>query len=123
MKLSLLADENIDQQVVSQLRADSHEVVYVAELEPGIEDDEVLEKANEARALLLTSDKDFGELVFRQRKVFEGVILLRLAGLPPEKRAAVVARTLREHGAEVSEAFTVISPGMVRIAPRVAGSR
>ena len=119
MKLKLLADENIDQQVVNMLRADGHDVLYVAELVPGIHDDEVLSQANSRQALLLTADKDFGELVFRQRKILEGVILVRLAGLSSEERASIVAATLRDHASEFSHAFSVISPGMVRIRPRL----
>jgi hypothetical protein len=42
--------------------------------------------------LLATADKDFGELVFRQRRVHAGVVLVRLAGLPTAAKADTVAR-------------------------------
>ena len=57
--LSLIADENVDRQIVALLRKEGHEVLYVAELDPGINDDDVLRQANERHALLLTADKDF----------------------------------------------------------------
>jgi predicted nuclease of predicted toxin-antitoxin system len=44
-------------------------VLYVAEQEPGITDDDVLNLANQGNSLLLTADKDFGELIFRQGKI------------------------------------------------------
>jgi len=113
--LSLLADENVDRQIVALLRRDGHEVLYVAELDPGINDDEVLRYAKERHALLLTADKDFGELVYRQRRLTEGVVLFRLVGLPSEKKAELIAAAIRTHVDELSRAFTVISPGMVRI--------
>jgi predicted nuclease of predicted toxin-antitoxin system len=113
--VNLLADENIDQQIVERLRQEGHSVLYVAEMEPGISDDAVLERANEQSALLVTADKDFGELVFRQGLVHSGVVLLRLAGLSPDARAGIVADVLREHEAELAGAFSVISPGTVRI--------
>ena len=119
MKLNLLADENVDQQVVNLLRADGHDVLYIAELDPGIRDEEVLGQANRRQDLLLTADKDFGELVYRQQRILEGVILIRLPGLSSENRASIVASTLRAHAAEFSQAFSVISPGMVRIRPRL----
>ena len=84
-------------------------------MEPGIQDDLVLTRANERNALLLTADKDFGELVFRQRLINYGVVLLRLAGLSPETKAGIVADVLRDRAAELTQAFSVISPGMVRI--------
>ncbi|MBU1744766.1 MAG: DUF5615 family PIN-like protein [Proteobacteria bacterium] len=54
---------------------------------PGISDDTVLELANNEGSLLLTSDKDFGDLVFRLRRLSAGVVLIRLAGLTPAKKA------------------------------------
>jgi antitoxin ParD1/3/4 len=64
--LALVADENVDAPIVAPLRAAGHRIVYVRELDPGIDDDQVLDLANRNGALLLTSDKDFGDLVFRQ---------------------------------------------------------
>ncbi len=113
--MNLLADEGVDRQVVERLRRDSHNVLYVAEMEPGITDEVVLQRANEHSALLVTEDKDFGELVYRQRLVHRGVILLRLMGFASLTKAATVSKVLEEHGAEMPNAFTVISPGVLRI--------
>jgi len=103
---------------VEQLRQDGHDLIYVAELAPGISDDQVLQQANDRYALLLTADKDFGELVFRLKRVAAGVVLIRLEGLLPETKATVVARVIRDHEAELLHAFSVITPGMIRIRPR-----
>ena len=48
--MNLLADESVDHQIVERLRRDGHEVLYVAEMEPGIPDNVVLERANEILA-------------------------------------------------------------------------
>lgn len=111
--MKLLADESVDRAVVERLRQDGHEVVYVAEVAPSISDDEVLLRAQ--AALLVTADKDFGELVFRQHRVHAGVMLLRLAGLSNATKAAIVAEVCRDREAELTGAFSVISPGLVRI--------
>ena len=66
---------------------------------------------------MLTKDKDFGELVFRQRLASFGVVLLRLNGLPPTRKSAIVAAVIAERSVEIVGAFTVISPGQVRIRP------
>jgi predicted nuclease of predicted toxin-antitoxin system len=85
------------------------------EFAPSSDDDEILRQANRQSALFLTSDKDFGELVYRQRRVHGGVVLIRLLGLSASVKADVAAHLLRERGAEMAGAFTVVSPGMVRI--------
>lgn len=113
--MNLFVDESVDRQIVERLRREGHEVLYVAEMEPGISDDIVLARANEKNALLVTADKDFGELVFRLGKVNAGVLLIRLAGLSFDKKAEIVSDALRDHGEEFPRAFTVVSPGMIRI--------
>ena len=113
--MNLLADESVDAPIVERLRRDGHAVVFIAELAPGISDDEVLRMANDASAVLLTADKDFGELVFRQRRAHGGVTLLRLAGLPPSAKAETAAAVVRDRGSELAGAFCVISAGVVRI--------
>ena len=90
--MNLVADEGVDRPVVERLRQDGHDVVYVAELSPSIPDEEVLQQTNARRAVLVTADKDFGELVFRQGLVHSGVILLRLAGLTNATKAEISPR-------------------------------
>ena len=75
--MNLLADESVDRPIVERLRADNHSVVYVAELDPGVGDDAVLERANHGAMLLITADRDFGELVFRLRRIHADVVLIR----------------------------------------------
>lgn len=113
--MNLLADESVDRPIVERLRADGHLVDYVAELAPSVSDDVVLDRANSDGALLLTADKDFGELVFRLKRVTSGVILVRLSGLSPSLKPSIVAEAIRIRGAEMTHAFSVISPGTVRI--------
>lgn len=116
--MNLVADESIEQRIVERLREDGHAVLYVAEMEPGIPDDAVLDLANRENAILLTADRDFGELVFRLGRVHRGVVLLRLSGLSTASKADTVARALGEHTAEYAEAFAVVTPGSLRIRKR-----
>ncbi len=113
--MKFLADENVDKPIVERLRDEGHTVLYVLEMEPSISDDEVTWRANQEFALLLTADKDFGELVFRQRHIIYGAVLIRLAGLSPQRKAEVVAIAIQEHADELAQNFTVITPGAVRI--------
>lgn len=84
-------------------------------MDPGISDDEVLDIANNEGAPLLTGDKDFGELVYRQRRIMSGVILIRLAGLSPLQKGEIVTQAINQHQAELPNSFAVISPGAIRI--------
>jgi len=113
--LKLVADESVDRHIVERLRKDGHRVWYVAEMDPGMSDQAVLSVANDEQAVLLTADKDFGELVYRQRLINPGVVLVRLAGLDPSTKAELVAKAIDTHSAEFTQGFAVISHGTIRI--------
>jgi len=117
--MNILADENVDRQIVERLRQDGHEVLSVAEMAPSTPDESVLASANANRAVLLTADKDFGELVYRQGRVHAGVILMRLAGLSQDAKAAVVSSAIHARGAEMRDAFAVVTPATIRIRRRL----
>lgn len=117
--MTFLCDEDVEVAIVERLRADGHEVEYVAEQSPGLSDKQVLERSNQLGAPLVTTDKDFGELVFRQERVHAGVVLLRLAGLSNDANPRATSVAIRDHGDELPKAFTVVSPGAVRIRRRM----
>jgi predicted nuclease of predicted toxin-antitoxin system len=89
--------------------------MYVAEMSPGVTDDDVLRLATEEGALLVTSDKDFGELVFRQGRAHSGVVLLRLHGTDPSQKGTLTSAVIAEHGEKLANAFSVLEHRQVRI--------
>ncbi|MFZ1399423.1 MAG: DUF5615 family PIN-like protein [Candidatus Promineifilaceae bacterium] len=113
--MNFVADEGIDRPIVESLRQEGHTIWYIAEMSPSISDEEVLHLANEQQADLLTSDKDFGELVFRQGQATQGVVLLRLHGLSPQEKASLFLKSVQEHAPEFHNAFTVVTPTKIRI--------
>jgi predicted nuclease of predicted toxin-antitoxin system len=92
-----------------------HPVWYVVDIDAGLSNGDVFEMANQKNAVLLTADKDFGKLVFHQRLINQGVILIRLAGLSPTHKAGIVASAIRNHLSELPQAFCVITPSAIRI--------
>lgn len=110
-----VADESIDRQIVDRLREEGHRVFFIAETESGISDDEVLEIANKEKAPLITADRDFGELIFRQRRLMSGIILTRLIGISATRKAEIVSSVIRQHITRLSDSFVVITPGVIRI--------
>jgi predicted nuclease of predicted toxin-antitoxin system len=115
--MNFVADESVDGDIVQRLRQKDHHVWYVAEMEPGLSDDQVLQLAHRETALLLTADKDFGEIVFRQRRFSGGIVLVRLAGLSAQRKQDIVATTVTQHASQLPQSFTVITPGLCRIRP------
>jgi len=74
--------------VIARLRADGLDVISIAETQPGARDDAILETARAEGRILITEDRDFGELLIRQCLLAAGVILLELDRLSGEAEAA-----------------------------------
>ena len=113
--MNFVADEGVDRQIVERLRADGHSVLYVAEMAPGITDDVVLSRANQESALLLTADKDFGEMVYRQYRLASGVVLIRLAGLSSAQKTQIVASAIADHIEEMLKSLHRYRAWAVRV--------
>ena len=113
--MKFVADENIDKPIVDVLRDADYDVLYIAETHPNASDTQILNFANNESAILLTADKDFGELVFRQKRVTYGILLIRLSGLSPSHKAKIVASEINTHNKDLPGNFTVISHKTVRI--------
>ena len=113
--MNLLADEDIHRQIVADLRADGHDVISISEEFPSVQDETVLQLANHNNAILITSDKDFGELTYRQSLIHHGVVLIRLAGLPTSEKSIILRNLIAAHGHELARAFTVVTPNQIRI--------
>ena len=111
----LIADENVQRTVIEGLRQTGYDVRHIQQMTAGVPDEAVLNMANRESAVLLTYDRDFGELVFRQKRVAKGVILVRPVGIPPARIADLVAAAISTHGAEIERSFTVISSQGMRI--------
>ena len=63
-----LGNENVPGEAVQAARQAGHDVLWITESSPGADDDAVLATAMAANRILLTFDKDFGEMAFRQGK-------------------------------------------------------
>ena len=82
--MRILANENFPQTAVDALRGDGHDVKWVRTESPGISDREVLAHAQLDGRIVVTFDKDFGELAFRfGLPAACGIILFRLTTPSP----------------------------------------
>lgn len=115
--MQFVADENIDEPIIMALRQLQLNIISISESFPGSTDSEVLALANKNNSFIISSDKDFGELIFRQRKIHKGVILLRLHGLLIDKKISRVKDFFNTHlsSLEQNNVFVVISDKSIRI--------
>lgn len=113
-----LADESCDFAVVRALRSAGHDVTSVAEIAPGADDGTVLTIAKDQKRLLLTEDKDFGQLVYADQRETGGVLLIRW---PFSARASLPTRIVQlvaDRADDLPGRFVVVTPGQIRLASR-----
>jgi predicted nuclease of predicted toxin-antitoxin system len=115
--MRFLADESCDFSVVRALRAAGHDVVAVSEVAPTIEDREVIERAVREVRVLLTEDKDFGQLVYADARKSSGVILIRFPASARPALPALVLETVRQHEQQLAGSFVVLEPHRTRVRP------
>ena len=115
--MRFLADENVSRLVIERLRADGLEVSSISETRSGAPDRNVLQTADLEGRILITEDRDFGELVIRQRMAVRGVILLELDRLSNLAEAERVSHAVSTYAEKLLDNLVVIEPSRVRMRP------
>lgn len=115
MRLRILADENIATSVIQALRGAGFDVVSIREEMPGANDADVLSRAAAERRLLITHDKDFGEMAFRNGLPADcGVVLFRLSGEDPDSDNRLIAGALASRSDWLGH-FSIIDDRKIRM--------
>lgn len=110
--MRFLVDECTGKKFANLLGKKGYDVLFVGDITHSASDEEIIRKAEEDDRILITDDKDFGELVFRLGKPAKGVILLRI-GVNPEKRLRALIKLLKKY--KLKGKFIVLKEDSVRI--------
>jgi len=114
--MRFLADENLPLPLVERLRAEGHDVVFIQEQTRGADDASVAAQAGTEGRVLISYDKDFGELVFARQLPVVAVVLLRLEGMKYDARVDRVVEALQS-ASGLEGQFTVVEPARIRQRP------
>ncbi len=112
--MNLVADESVDFGIVKKLRLEGYTIFSIGEGLSGIDDGEVLNFAYLKQCLLITEDKDFGELTYRLKLKHHGILLIRLNDLPRPERIELVCDILNKFQNELEMNFSVITKNGLR---------
>jgi predicted nuclease of predicted toxin-antitoxin system len=116
--MRFLADENVSGVSVQRLREAGLDVEAIGEISPSVVDESVLAHAHANGQILITFDRDFGELVYRRGAARpSGIIYLRIPQVEPNSAARAVLELLRIPDLVVEGWFTVVDLDKVRQRP------
>ncbi len=113
--MRILADEKVARDVVDWLRTGGHDVLFAAEARAGAPDIDWAVRAEREQRVILTSDKDFGELVFRDGLASHGIVLLRLDDLTVSEILARLRTVWSVVEANPAGQFIVITESKIRV--------
>jgi len=113
--MKFIVDECTGTAVVEYLRENGHDVVSVAETIPQCQDKTILNRAVHEQRILITNDKDFGDLIFRRGLSHHGVLLLRLQDDSATNRVRVVRAVFDRYSDVLKRNFLVATERRVRV--------
>jgi predicted nuclease of predicted toxin-antitoxin system len=116
--MRLLANENFPLVSVRLLRRAGYDIVSITEDSPGAKDIDILARAAQERRIILTFDRDYGELVYRLKQANPpGIVYFRFDPTSPEEPAEHFLKLLAVKGLSLEEKFTVTERGQIRQRP------
>ena len=115
--MRLLADAHISRAMVAYLVGLGHDVLHAALLPPKSSDSAILKRAADDARIVLTADKDFGELCFLRLLPCSGVILLRLSAASESARLDIFRKSWSVIEQNVIGHFVVVTDKSVRRSP------
>lgn len=110
-----MVDECTGRSVVRYLRENGFDAVGVTEVMPQATDSDILRRAFDEDRVVITNDKDFGDMVYRDRRKHCGIILLRLSDDRASQKIRVLAAVLSEHIDKIGHHFVVVTETSIRI--------
>lgn len=113
--MKFLIDECVGHGVTKWLQDQGYDTISILEVSPGISDYAVLYKALHDNRILITMDKDFGDIVFRNNNEHCGIILLRLSNWQSKHKITVLERILAQHANDFENNFIVVTEQSIRI--------
>ena len=113
--MRLLADENIPLKAVQIFRNNGHDILSISESQPQTPDEDILELAEKDARIILTFDKDFGELAFCfDLPVSCGIVLFRIPLLSVDYVTDIIIEVI-ESRSDWAGHFSVVEPGRIRM--------
>lgn len=113
--MDFLANENFPLLSVRLLREAGHRIVSIIEEAPGSKDEDILKRAHAEKLIILTFDRDYGEMIYRHQDLPPtGLVYFRFAPAAPSEPAEILMDIIDKAGLSLIGKFTIIERGRAR---------
>ncbi|MBU4331777.1 DUF5615 family PIN-like protein [Patescibacteria group bacterium] len=121
MMLKFLADENIAPRVIAELIGYGYETRSIIDIKPGLSDDEIIKLAGRENRIILTHDKDFGNILKYPLKKHKGVILIRLKNQSPQNVIKYLVPLIKSQKEKLKDSLVILSEQGIRFYKSFSG--
>lgn len=115
--MKFLADVNIERRVVLFLRSVGYDVLWIPEYDCRMADDDLLIVAVQEQRILITNDKDFGNLIYLQRKTAVGIVLFRIEDQNVRVKITILKNMLLRYQDKFPGHFVTLARKKIRFVP------
>lgn len=112
--IKFLADVNVEKPIIDFLRKQGCDVKWIPDYNCEILDEDLLEMTNTEKRVLITNDKDFGELIFLQKRLSKGIILIRVKSQSVYIKLKLIKNLLQNYSNKILNHFVVITDKKLR---------
>lgn len=116
-EIRFLADVNVEKPVVDYLLKEGYDIEWIPDIEIGMSDEGLLQIANREKRIPITNEKDFGELIFLQKRLTSGIILIRAKGLRSREKVRLMKKLLMGYREKLLNHFVVLTKNKIRVIP------
>lgn len=113
--MKFLVDVGVGKKVERWLKENGYDVKSARDINPKAKDSEILKFAVNEDRMVITMDKDFGELVYNSGKLHSGVMILRLEDANGDQKVKIVKKILTEYSDKIKNKFCVFQDERLRI--------
>lgn len=113
--MKFIVDESTGKRAAVFLDKQGYDTVFVGDEFEGISDTEIMNKARTENRIIVTNDKDFGELAVKEKKSSEGIILLRLKIETPNQKIKVLGKILDNHKQRIQGNLLIAKEEKIKI--------
>lgn len=113
--LRILVDVGVGKAVEEWFRVNGHDIQAVRDRDPKTDDADILAWAVSEQRIVITMDKDFGELVYHSGQAHSGVLLLRLEDASSEEKVRLVDEIVNTYADQLPDSFAVYQDGRLRV--------
>ncbi len=115
--IKFIADVNVEKVIVDYLLEEGYDIKWIPDYNCEMLDEDLLEMAKVEGRILITNDKDFGELIFLQKRLSVGIILIRIKGQKVEVKLKLIKKLFQNYRNKLLNNFIIITDKKLRFIP------